>query len=194
MSTEEKAKIRPFNVMDQMVAHRLALEGFEIIKVVPSNKYAMEAHFIFSFNANSAFKKRFKELLKEVEQETSAKKEETAPEAEDFQKEKALLADNLQKLASENVALKKEICEKDEQIKQLSAEKAEICEENAENADENSANSEENSEFCELQSVTVDNSEVLDKLAEIQALGNCILGTVSAIGFQMNIYKSTKEG
>ena len=66
------AKIHPFNVMDQRVAHRLAMEGFEILKVIPSNKYAAEAHFIFCFNGNSAFKKRFKAILAEEEAKTPA--------------------------------------------------------------------------------------------------------------------------
>lgn len=196
VKTAEKAKIRPFNVMDQMVAHRLALEGFEILKVVPSNKYAKEAHFIFSFNASSAFKKRFKELLNEVEKEKSDNSTDTssASEAVAFQKEKAEMAASIQKLTSENAALKQEICEKDAQIKRISEEKAADFNENSAKNCENSAFSEENSNLCELQSAAFDNSEVLDKLAEIQALGNCILGTVSAIGFQMNLYKNTKEG
>lgn len=191
MENTEKAKIRPFNVMDQMVAHRLALEGFEILKVVPSNKYAKEAHFIFSFNASSAFKKRFKEILHEVEESGTQK----ATDEEAFRKEKAEMADSIQKLASEVVALKNEICEKDAQILQLTAEKSvfrsEKCEEKRENAEQD----EEISETCELQCLETDNSEVLNKLAELQALGNCILSTVSAIGFQMNVYKSpAKEG
>lgn len=68
----ESSKIHPFNVMDQRVAYRLAMEGFEILNVIPSNKYSAEAHFIFCFNGNSAFKKRFKAVLAEEESKLSA--------------------------------------------------------------------------------------------------------------------------
>ncbi len=188
----EKAKIRTFNVMDQTVAHRLALEGFEILKVVPSNKYAKEAHFIFSFNASSAFKKHFKEILHDVESETGSPK---TSEEETFQKEKAEMAASIQKLTSEVAALKEEICEKDAQIMQLNAEKSAFCSEKCEEKRGNSEQIQEMSEACELQCLEADNSEVLNKLAELQAISNCILSTVSAIGFQMNVYKTpVKEG
>ncbi len=49
--TVDTPKVRPFNVMDQMVAHRLAVEGFEILSVIPSDKYAAEAHFMLSCGA-----------------------------------------------------------------------------------------------------------------------------------------------
>ncbi|MDE6594196.1 MAG: hypothetical protein K2K57_14185 [Oscillospiraceae bacterium] len=45
---KEVKKLHPFNVMDQMIAHSLAMEGFEIINVIPSNKYA-EAVYSFSY-------------------------------------------------------------------------------------------------------------------------------------------------
>lgn len=196
-STEEKTKIRPFNVMDQTVAHRLALEGFKIISVVPSNKYAKQSHFIFSFDSSATgFKKRFKEILAEVEAVSAKPGEE---------------AEKIAALAEENEALKSE-------IEKLKAAK---CEENAENHADNEKNSHESvikcdesvissensaildenceqdaatSETCSLEQVCSGNEEVLTKLAELQALSNCILSTVSAVAFKMSVYKNKEEG
>lgn len=162
-TTEEKPKIRPFNVMDQTAAHRLALEGFEILNVIPSNKYADEAHFIFCFNATNAFKKRFKEIIAEVESQKAAAEAERV---------------SFEELLRENEKLK--------------AENAELLQKIGENS---SKSSEKNAENEEKQAFSSDNSDILDTLARLEALGNCILSNVSAVSFFERLHnKNDKEG
>lgn len=162
-TAEEKPKIRPFNVMDQTAAHRLALEGFEILSVIPSNKYADEAHFIFCFNATNAFKKRFKEIIAEVESQKAA------AEAERVSFEE-LLREN-EKLRTENAELLQKIGEN------------------------SSKNSEKTAENEEKQVFSSDNSDIIDALARLEALGNCILSNVSAVSFFERLHNKTdKEG
>ncbi len=162
-TTEEKPKIRPFNVMDQTAAHRLALEGFEILNVIPSNKYADEAHFIFCFNATNAFKKRFKEIIAEVESQKSTS------EAGSI---------SFEEMLRENEKLK--------------AENAELLQKTGENS---SKNSEKTAENEEKQVFSSDNSDILDALARLEALGNCILSNVSAVSFFERLHNKTdKEG
>ncbi len=166
-TTEEKPKIRPFNVMDQTAAHRLALEGFEILNVIPSNKYADEAHFIFCFNATNAFKKRFKEIIAEVESQKAVAEDEQISFEE-------LLREN-EKLKSEN---------------------AELLQKLGENSSKNSEKNAENEEKTgEKQVFSSDNSDILDALARLEALGNCILSNVSAVSFFERLHnKIDKEG
>jgi len=167
VKTADTPKVRPFNVMDQTVAHRLAIEGFEILGVVPSNKYADKAHFIFTFNSTSKFKKRFKEILDEVEK-ASAEQE----------KESAEAAAELERLWTENEKLKAELSEK-------TAENAEKSAENVSKTDKTRENSEETARF--------DRDAVLDKLAELEALGNCILSNVAALTFYKRLHGESKE-
>lgn len=167
-------KVRPFNVMDQTVAHRLAIEGFEILGVVPSNKYADKAHFIFTFNSNSKFKKRFKEILDEVEN-SSAEKE----------KESAEAAAELERLRTENEKLKAELSEKT----------AEKCNKSAENVSKPAKNVSKSDKKCEMSEKTAlsDTDAVLDKLAELEALGNCILSNIAALTFYKRLHGESKE-
>lgn len=167
-------KVRPFNVMDQTVAHRLAIEGFEILGVVPSNKYADKAHFIFTFNSNSKFKKRFKEILDEVEK-ASAEQE----------KESADTAAELERLRTENEKLKVELSEKT----------AENAEKSAENVSKPAKTVSKTDKTCEMSEKTAlsDMDAVLDKLAELEALGNCILSNVAALNFYKRLHGESKE-
>ncbi|MDE5741971.1 MAG: hypothetical protein K2H90_05935, partial [Oscillospiraceae bacterium] len=126
VKTADTPKVRPFNVMDQMVAHRLAIEGFEILGVVPSNKYADKAHFFFTFNSNSKFQKRFKAILAEVES-ASAERDKEAAEA----------AAELERLRTENEKLK-----------------AELREKTAENAKKSSKNVSQTGKSCEISEET----------------------------------------
>lgn len=148
-------KVRPFNVMDQMVAHRLAIEGFEILGVVPSNKYADKAHFIFTFNSNSKFKKRFQEILAEVEAAAASEVSE------------------LDKLKAENEKLKAELCEKGAKSVSKSA--------------KNVSKTGKTGEISEKTDCS-DMDAILDKLAELEALGNCILSNVAARNFYINFH------
>lgn len=171
VKTADTPKVRPFNVMDQTVAHRLAIEGFEILGVVPSNKYADKAHFIFTFNSNSKFKKRFKEILDEVEK-ASAEQE----------KESAEAAAELERLRSENEKLKAELSEK-------------TAEKSAENVSKPAKNVSKSDKKCEMSGKTAlsDTDAVLDKLAELEALGNCILSNVAALTFYKRLHGESKE-
>lgn len=177
VKTADTPKVRPFNVMDQTVAHRLAIEGFEILGVVPSNKYADKAHFIFTFNSNSKFKKRFKEILDEVEK-VSAEQE----------KESAEAAAELERLRTENEKLKAELSEK-------TAENAENAEKSAENVSKAAKNVSKTDKKCEMSEKTAlsDTDAVLDKLAELEALGNCILSNVAALNFYKRLHGESKE-
>lgn len=154
-------KVRPFNVMDQMVAHRLAIEGFEILGVVPSNKYADKAHFIFTFNSNSKFKKRFQEILAEVEAAAASE------------------ASELDKLKAENEKLK-----------------AELCEKGAKTVSKSAKNVSKTGKSCGISEETYrsDMDEVRDKLAGLEALGNCILSNVAALNFYKRLHGESKEG
>lgn len=154
-------KVRPFNVMDQMVAHRLAIEGFEILGVVPSNKYADKAHFIFTFNSNSKFKKRFQEILAEVEAASASEVSE------------------LDKLKSENEKLKAELCEKCAKSVSKSAKNVSKTGKTGENSGK--------TDYSNMDAV-------LDKLAELEALGNCILSNVAALNFYKRLHGESKEG
>lgn len=167
VKTADIPKVRPFNVMDQTVAHRLAIEGFEILGVVPSNKYADKAHFIFTFNSNSKFKKRFKEILDEVEK-ASAEQE----------KESADTAAELERLRTENEKLK-----------------AELSEKIAENAEKSAENVSKTDKTCEMSEKTTlsDMDAVFDKFAELEALGNCILSNVAALNFYKRLHGESKE-
>lgn len=175
---KEVKKLHPFNVMDQMIAHRLAMEGFEIINVIPSNKYADKAHFIFCFDSNSKFKKRFKEIKDEVEAAALS-------EAENI----AELRQELERLRSENAKIKAEICEKS----------AENSAENDEKTPENgikmpqkcakTSKSKVNSDMTD----SADMKTVMDRLASLEALGNCILGNVSALSFYEHLHSRSKE-
>lgn len=174
VKTADTPKVRPFNVMDQTVAHRLAIEGFEILGVVPSNKYADKAHFIFTFNSNSKFKKRFKEILDEVESASAEQKKETADTAAE-----------LERLRTENEKLKAELCEKT----------AEKCNKSAENVSKPAKNVSKSDKKCEMSEETArfDRDAVLDKLAELEALGNCILSNVAALNFYKRLHGESKE-
>lgn len=174
VKTADTPKIRPFNVMDQTVAHRLAIEGFEILGVVPSNKYADKAHFIFTFNSTSKFKKRFKEILDEVEK-ASAEQE----------KESAEAAAELERLWTENEKLKAELSEKT----------AENAEKSAENVSKPAKKVSKTDKTCEMSEKTAlsDTDAVLDKLAELEALGNCILSNVAALNFYKRLHGESKE-
>lgn len=174
VKTADTPKVRPFNVMDQTVAHRLAIEGFEILGVVPSNKYADKAHFIFTFNSNSKFKKRFKEILDDVEK-ASAEQE----------KESAEAAAELERLRTENEKLKAELSEKT----------AENAEKSAENVSKPAKNVSKTDKTCEMSEKTAlsDTDAVLDKLAELEALGNCILSNAAALNFYKRLHGESKE-
>lgn len=174
VKTADTPKVRPFNVMDQTVAHRLAIEGFEILGVVPSNKYADKAHFIFTFNSNSKFKKRFKEILDEVESASSEQEKETADTAAE-----------LERLRTENEKLKAELCEKT----------AEKCNKSAENVSKPAKNVSKSDKKCEMSGETAlsDTDAVLDKLAELEALGNCILSNIAALTFYKRLHGESKE-
>lgn len=174
VKTADTPKVRPFNVMDQTVAHRLAIEGFEILGVVPSNKYADKAHFIFTFNSNSKFKKRFKEILDEVEK-ASAEQE----------KESADTAAELERLRTENEKLKAELSEKI----------AENAEKSAENVSKTAKNVSKSDKKCEMPEKTAlsDMDAVFDKFAELEALGNCILSNVAALNFYKRLHGESKE-
>lgn len=174
VKTADTPKVRPFNVMDQTVAHRLAIEGFEILGVVPSNKYADKAHFIFTFNSNSKFKKRFKEILDEVES-ASAERDKEAAEA----------TAELERLRTKNEKLKAELSEK----------AAEKCNKSAENVSKTAKTVSKSDKKCEMSEETVlsDTDAVLDKLAELEALGNCILSNVAALNFYKRLYGESKE-
>lgn len=171
VKTADTPKVRPFNVMDQTVAHRLAIEGFEILGVVPSNKYADKAHFIFTFNSNSKFKKRFKEILDEVES-ASAERDKEAAEA----------AAELERLRTENEKLKAELSEK-------------TAEKSAKNVSKPAKNVSKSDKKCEMSEKTAlsDTDAVLDKLAELEALGNCILSNVAALNFYKRLHGESKE-
>ena len=171
VKTADTPKVRPFNVMDQTVAHRLAIEGFEILSVVPSNKYADKAHFIFTFNSNSKFKKRFKEILDEVES-ASAERDKEAAEA----------TAELERLRTENEKLKAELSEK-------------TVEKSAKNVSKPAKNVSKSNKKCEMSEKTAlsDTDAVLDKLAELEALGNCILSNVAALNFYKRLHGESKE-
>lgn len=171
VKTADTPKVRPFNVMDQTAAHRLAIEGFEILGVVPSNKYADKAHFIFTFNSNSKFKKRFKEILDEVES-ASAERDKEAAEA----------AAELERLRTENEKLKAELSEK-------------TAEKSAKNVSKPAKNVSKSDKKCEMSEKTAlsDTDAVLDKLAELEALGNCILSNVAALNFYKRLHGESKE-
>lgn len=141
MDNAKTARLKPFNVTNQTAAHRLALEGFELVSVIPSNKSAEEAQFIFTFNATADFKKRYKEILAEAEERENAEKERLAEAAAE-----------LERLRAEN-----------EELKRLSAE----------NTAETAPKTEEYAGI----------DAVMDKLAELEALGNCILSNVAALEF-----------
>lgn len=171
VKTADTPKVRPFNVMDQTVAHRLAIEGFEILGVVPSNKYADKAHFIFTFNSNSKFKKRFKEILDEVES-ASAERDKEAAEA----------TAELERLRTENEKLKAELSEK-------------TAEKSAKNVSKPAKNVSKSDKKCEMSEKTAlsDTDAVLDKLAELEAIGNCILSNVAALNFYKRLHGESKE-
>lgn len=171
VKTADIPKVRPFNVMDQTVAHRLAIEGFEILGVVPSNKYADKAHFIFTFNSNSKFKKRFKEILDEVESASA-----------EHDKEAADTAAELERLRTENEKLKAELSEK-------------TAENSPENVSKPAKNVSKSDKKCEMSEKTAlsDMDAVLDKLAELEALGNCILSNVAALTFYKRLHGESKE-
>lgn len=171
VKTADTPKVRPFNVMDQTVAHRLAIEGFEILGVVPSNKYADKAHFIFTFNSNSKFKKRFKEILDEVESASA-----------EHDKEIADTAAELERLRTENEKLKAELSEK-------------TAEKSAKNVSKPAKNVSKSDKKCEMSEKTAlsDRDAVLDKLAELEALGNCILSNVAALNFYKRLHGESKE-
>lgn len=171
VKTADTPKVRPFNVMDQTVAHRLAIEGFEILGVVPSNKYADKAHFIFTFNSNSKFKKRFKEILDEVES-ASAERDKEAAEA----------TAELERLRTENEKLKAELSEK-------------TAEKSAKNVSKPAKNVSKSDKKCEMSEKTAlsDTDAVLDKLAELEALGNCILSNIAALTFYKRLHGESKE-
>lgn len=174
VKTADTPKVRPFNVMDQTVAHRLAIEGFEILGVVPSNKYADKAHFIFTFNSNSKFKKRFKEILDEVENASAEHDKETAD-----------IAAELERLRTENEKLKAELSEKTAENAEKSAEKVSKPAKTVSKTDKK----------CEMPEKTAlsDRDAVLDKLAELEALGNCILSNVAALNFYKRLHGESKE-
>lgn len=171
VKTADTPKVRPFNVMDQTAAHRLAIEGFEILGVVPSNKYADKAHFIFTFNSNSKFKKRFKEILDEVENASAEHDKETADTAAE-----------LERLRTENEKLKAELSEK-------------TAEKSAKNVSKPAKNVSKSDKKCEMSEKTAlsDTDAVLDKLAELEALGNCILSNVAALNFYKRLHGESKE-
>ncbi len=174
VKTADTPKVRPFNVMDQMVAHRLAIEGFEILGVVPSNKYADEAHFIFTFNSNSKFQKRFKAILAEVESGSAEQEKEAADTAAE-----------LERLRTENEKLKAELCEKT----------AENAKKSSKNASKTTKNGSKSSKKCEISEKTdrSDMDDVLDKLAGLEALGNCILSNVAALNFYKRLHGGSEE-
>lgn len=174
VKTADTPKVRPFNVMDQTVAHRLAIEGFEILGVVPSNKYADKSHFIFTFNSNSKFKKRFKEILDDVEKASAEQEKETADTAAE-----------LERLRTENEKLKAELSEKT----------AENAEKSAENVSKPAKNVSKSDKKCEMSEKTAlsDMDAVLDKLAELEALGNCILSNIAALTFYKRLHGESKE-
>lgn len=187
-TTDTPKKIRPFSVMDQMVAHRLAMEGFEIINVIPSNKYADEAHFIFNFNANSAFKKRFKEILAEVESKTAqAAADHEMAVKETSEKVAAVIA----ALEAENAELKAKLSEKitenDAKIDEKSLKTDEKCAKSAQKTAKNVSKMEKQDEISEL-------DIIMDKLADLEALNNCILSNVAALNFYNHMHPQQKEG
>ncbi|MCM1577965.1 MAG: hypothetical protein NC078_04115 [Ruminococcus sp.] len=178
-------KLHPFNVMDQTAAHRLAMEGFEIINVIPSNKYADKAHFIFCFDGTAKFKKRFAEVLSEVE--AAAEREE---------KEKAEVLAETERLKAENERLNALICGKsceksaENEVKTggIDLKKGEKCEENEESYEADT--------MTEEITVDMDNkavSDIIDSLARLEALGNCILSNVAAANFYKRLHNK-EEG
>lgn len=184
METEKTTtpKLRPFAVMDQQIAHRLAMEGFELINAVPSNKYAAEAHFIFTFNGTAAFKKRFNIIREEVESETARIASEKEKEAEEIERIKA-----------ENAELKAKIsevfCEKSSENTQKNAENIQI---NAEKTQKNAENMQENEENSQITIKNSDVDKILDKLAELQATGNCILSNIAAANFYTSFHNQNR--
>lgn len=174
VKTADTPKVRPFNVMDQMVAHRLAIEGFEILGVVPSNKYADKAHFIFTFNSNSKFQKRFKAILSEVES-GSAEQEKAAADT----------VAELERLRTENEKLKAELCEKT----------AENAKKSSKSASKTTKTVSKTGKSCEISEETYrsDMDEVFDRLAGLEALGNCILSNVAALNFYKRLNGESKE-
>ena len=174
VKTADTPKVRPFNVMDQMVAHRLAIEGFEILGVVPSNKYADKAHFIFTFNSNSKFQKRFKAILSEVESGSAEQEKEAADTAAE-----------LERLRTENEKLKAELCEKTAENAKKSSKSASKTAKIVSKTDKSCGISEE--------MYRSDMDEVLDKLAGMEALGNCILSNLAALTFYKRLHGECKE-
>lgn len=178
VKTADTPKVRPFNVMDQTVAHRLAIEGFEILSVVPSNKYADKAHFIFTFNSSSKFQKRFKAILDEVEAAAASETEKTAQEIAEATAE-------LERLRTENENLKAELCEK-------TAENAKKSSKNVSKPAKNVSKTDKSDEISEKTDRS-DMDDVLDKLASLEALGNCILSNVAALNFYKRLHGESKE-
>lgn len=174
VKTADTPKVRPFNVMDQMVAHRLAIEGFEILGVVPSNKYADKAHFIFTFNSNSKFQKRFKAILAEVESGSAEQEKEAADTAAE-----------LERLRTENEKLKAELCEKT----------AENAKKSSKSASKTAKTVSKTGKSCEISEETYrsDMDEIRDTLAGLEALGNCILSNVAALNFYKRLHGESKE-
>lgn len=177
------SKPRPFSVMNQQVAYRLAMEGFEIINVVPSNKYASEARFVFVFNGTPVFKKRFFAVREEVERD-----------ADRLVSEKDNAAKEIERLKAENAALKAEICRQNcEKTAESTQKSAENIQETAENPQKISENLQEISENIKILLENSDAEKIMDKLAELQAIGNCILTNIAATNFYTNFHRKTEN-
>lgn len=53
-----------FLVCDQRIAYKLMKEGFECVKIKPSNKEPDECRFVYYFVSSDTFKERFNAILK----------------------------------------------------------------------------------------------------------------------------------
>lgn len=53
-----------FLVCDHRIAYKLMKEGFECVKIKPSNKAPDECRFVFYFVSSDTFKERFNAILK----------------------------------------------------------------------------------------------------------------------------------
>ncbi|MGN0619040.1 MAG: hypothetical protein ACI4J7_08480 [Ruminiclostridium sp.] len=80
-----------FSVCDQKIAYKLMKEGFECVKVKPSNKNPEESRMVFYFVGSDVFKERFNTILKE---EIALNNEKTAEKCEKNDKNGEKSAEN----------------------------------------------------------------------------------------------------
>lgn len=91
-----------FSVCDRKIAYRLLKEGFECVKVKPSNKEPDECRMVFYFVGSEVFIERFHTILKE-----------------ELAKDKKVLKEKCEKSASD--------CENTSENGEKSSEYAHIC-------------------------------------------------------------------